>query len=180
MASKESFSEKDLFDEENLPAPKTVAADDSAIEEVDDTPLVMTELTELPDPVEEVRKEKEEARNRKKSDYEEVEAIKKEIEEHKEQLKERLKYKKESPRSLRAMFCLYQEHALLNRTPGIQCQQHPGVLLLPVIEHDGERELVILKSPVVGSLERYPILPNAEVIERVRLYYAECRDDLYS
>lgn len=119
----------------------------------------------------------EKMRERRRFDIDDTDFIKKEIveaqKELKEQIKKRFDYKNLSPRLLRAMINLYQEHALLSKTPGIRSDINPNILLIPIIEQSDDKEIVVLRSPVVGSLERYQLFAEDEIVKTVREYYAQ-------
>ena len=116
---------------------------------------------------------KESNKEKKKNEFDDTETLLKEIESARKETKSRYCYKDISPRLLRSMVCFYQEDALKGKNPGLCCHQHPSILLIPIIENDGEHEIVVLRSPVIGSLERHQLLQGSKAVEELKEYYAE-------
>jgi hypothetical protein len=137
--------------------------------EPSDVPLTISALDDLKKTKEEEIEDK--AREKKRSELDDTEFIRKEIVEVKKQLKNHISDKDVSPRLLKAMATLFQEHALLGKTPGIRSEKDPAMLLIPIIENDGIKESVIMKSPIVGSLERHQIHVGSDLFEILKEYH---------
>lgn len=178
--SGDPYSMDDLFEGENDQAflasqSKQVSAPTEYRElEPQDLPLTVAALDPKDSESVEERIVREKERDRKKPDIDDTRYIKKEIEEAKKEIeKTQYKYKNISPRCLRSYVYLYQEHALQGKCPGLRCEHDPDLLLIPSIENDGEREIVVLRSPVVGSLERHQLFPDSDMVKTLTDYYSQ-------
>lgn len=173
----DSYTSDDFFESENDKAflekqPEQVVSDHEleALEPKEE-PLTVCVFEFEEESVEErILREKE--KDRKKLDIDDTRYIKKEIEEAKREIaKTKYNYKQLSPRSLRAYANLYQEHALQHKCPGLRSGLEPNLLLIPIIENDGEREIVTLRSPIIGSLERHQLLADSKIVKMLVEYY---------
>lgn len=169
-----SYSPEELFDENNSVFP------DREEEEFYDKLLPEDEVLLLaPDPkvVNDTEKKsqeiKENNKEKKKNEFDDTETLIKEIKQAQRAIKSRYCYQDVSPRLLRSMVYFYQEDALKGKNPGLCCKNNPDTLLIPIIENDGEHEIVVLRSPIIGSLERHQLLQGSKIVEELKEYYAE-------
>lgn len=174
------YSTDDLFDKDetsflkNQPEELKKEDDLKGLEPTDDPLTLVPALEASKDsPEDKSRKIKSENKGKKKPDFDDTQTLKKEIEEAREKIKGKYNYKDMSPRFLRAMVLLYQEHALQRKCPGLVSKENPQMLLVPIIEDDGEHETVVLKAPLIGSLERRQLLPDSDVVQMLKEYYQQ-------
>lgn len=169
--SNEPYNIDDLFSDSDVDHLKTEKpVSEQPCRQYTENPLVLVELEQISRDEEEIALKKE---NKEKRKYEQEETayITKEIKEARAELRILYDYKELTPRQLCSMIRFYQEHALLGKTAGLLSDNHPNVLLMPMIENDGERDYVVLRPPILGALERHQILSNSEMIETVKDYY---------
>lgn len=172
------YSADDLFESENDQAfldnqDKSQKTDDYDAFEPHDDPLTASALDPNTESVED-RIIREKGKDKRRLDIDDTRYIRKEIEDAKKELaKQRYDYKKLTPRCLRAYVYCYQEAALQGKTPGLRSEKDPNLLLVPVIENDGERDIVVLRAPVVGSLERHLLLPDSDIVKTLQEYHAD-------
>lgn len=170
--TEDSYNLDDSFDENNKTFLKKDRSRISSLETCKelkpiDIPLTISDL----DSFEKQSISEEKTKEKKRLEIDDTEIIKKEIIEAKRLIKNQYNYRDVSPRLLKAMVVLFQEHALLGKTVGIRSEKDPTLLMFPVIENDGLREVVVMRSPVVGSLERHKIRANSELFEVLKDYY---------
>lgn len=174
------YSADDFFESENDQAflknqPKELDSnvDYKRLEPLNDDPLTVSALDPKTETAEE-RVSREKARERRRTDIDDTEFIRKEIEEAKKELaKQKYDYSKISPRLLRSYAARYQELALVGKAEGFRSESNSDILLMPIIENDGEHDIVVLRSPVIGSLERHQLFPNSDTVKMLRDFFAE-------
>jgi hypothetical protein len=170
----DSYNLDDSFDENNetfLKKDRSRISSSEACKELkpQETPLTISDLDSFEEMLSLDSEEK--TKEKKRPEIDDTEVIKKEIVEAKKLIRNQYNYKEVSPRLLKAMVVLFQEHALLGKTVGIRSEKDSTLLMFPVIENDGIREIVVMRSPVVGSLERHKIRANSELFETLKDYY---------